>query len=65
MTTCYEIGDKIKGIGDKIKGIGDKIKGIGDKIKGYKILCEARQIKPPKSNTKNWKTQSTTNSIKR
>ncbi|MBQ9025778.1 MAG: hypothetical protein IJQ68_07045 [Methanobrevibacter sp.] len=20
----------------------------GDKIKGYKILCEARQIKPPK-----------------
>ena len=21
---------------------------IGDKIKGYKILCEARQIKPPK-----------------
>ena len=27
MTTCY---------------------GIGDKIKGYRILCEARQIKPPK-----------------
>ena len=21
---------------------------IGDKIKGYRILCEARQIKPPK-----------------
>lgn len=21
---------------------------IGDKIKGYRILCEARQIKPPR-----------------
>lgn len=44
MTTCYEIGDKLK---------------------GYMILCEARQNKISKSNTKNWKTQSTTNSLKR
>lgn len=37
---------------------------IGDKQKGYRILCGARQIKSPKVMPKNWKTQSTTNSLK-